>query len=61
MAILYTFTLWITGILDRKRDAIVAGILDGRPPSLQHRWLLYFDWVVNAGGLVGLLAFGAFA
>lgn len=61
MAILYTFTLWITGILDRKRDGIVAGILDGRPLSLQHRWQLYFDWVVNAAGLVGLLAFGAFA
>jgi len=58
IAVLYTFTLWITGILDRKRDAAVAGILEGRPLSLQHRWQLYFDWVTNAVGLVGLLVFG---
>jgi hypothetical protein len=60
MGILYALTVWITGILDRKRDAAVAGVQDGRPLSLQHRWQLYFDWLVNAAGLVGLLIYGGF-
>jgi hypothetical protein len=60
MGILYSLTVWITGILDRKRDAAVDGVQDGRPLSLQHRWQLYFDWLVNAAGLVGLLVYGAF-
>ncbi len=61
MAMLYSLSLWVTGILDEKRDMAVAGIQDGRPLSLQHRWQLYFDWVVHASGLVGLQIFGAFA
>ncbi len=60
MGILYTRTIWVTGILDRKRDTTVAGMPDGRRLSLEHRWQLYFDWLVNAAGLVGLLVYGVF-